>query len=214
MHGETASQQKSQSEIYAEIFNDPFCEEISWDALDKGRDITNAKTMTETDDKILFKPESKVLFLIPLLFLIASFFISLQVDDFSDNSDQAVWFVYALSCGAILFTSAILKPKLFDLSNEEYRFGWGKGKLNRVSFNDIHALQILAEYHRPDPDHSNSEPHYTYELNIVSRYGWRLNVIESKEKWMVVDQGHRIAQKIGKPIWNTVKMDAPSITEN
>jgi len=64
---------------------------------------------------------------------------------------------------------------------------------------DIHALQLLAEYIRSD---DNS--YYSYELNLVLRNGDRLNVMDHGDYEALRRDASTLGTFLDRPVWDAV----------
>jgi hypothetical protein len=66
-----------------------------------------------------------------------------------------------------------------------------------VRTDDIHALQIVAEYCQ-----SNESSYYSYELNIVRHDGTRVNLVDHGNKRKILEDADRLAEALRVPVWS------------
>ena len=106
----------------------------------------------------------------------------------------------------IFMLRSYIKPVKFDKMNGYFWKGWkapqpynsGNEQLkDAVRLVDIHALQVISEYIRGD-----KKSYYSYELNLVLKNGERVNVIDHGNKNKVIEDANRLANFLGKPVWN------------
>ncbi len=66
-----------------------------------------------------------------------------------------------------------------------------------VRTDDIHALQIVAEYCR-----SSENSYYSYELNLVRHDGSRVNLVDHGNARKIREDAERLGVALGVPVWS------------
>ena len=77
----------------------------------------------------------------------------------------------------------------------------GAGSKSAVALGDIHALQIISEFCRG----SKGSSYYSYELNLVLEDASRINVVDHGAINKLRDDADKLAQFLGKPVWDATK---------
>ncbi len=113
--------------------------------------------------------------------------------------------IFAGAGGFFLYTGT--QPIVFD---KEKGLFW-KGRplpvknLNRntlqstIQLKHIHALQIIMEYQE---DTNDSQPYYSYELNLVLDDSQRINVVDHGDAERLKKAATALADFLEKPVWD------------
>jgi hypothetical protein len=105
------------------------------------------------------------------------------------------------------FLMRIFKPVIFD--RDEGYFWKGKkpdqpqeiwdDKIPFVRIESIYALQIISQI---EVSPKGGSSYNSYQLNIVSKDGKRVNVIDHGDLTRICDDAAALAEFLGKPLWD------------
>jgi hypothetical protein len=71
-----------------------------------------------------------------------------------------------------------------------------------AAIEDIHALQLIAEFSPGDRGVRKSRSDYSYELTLVLKNGSRISVFNHKKEKFVREDAKTISRFLEKPIWD------------
>ncbi|WP_153307605.1 hypothetical protein [Desulfospira joergensenii] len=203
-----------------ESFNDPLAKEIEWDSITQVHcGFLNRKLLKTKNNSIFFIPSiTAVLFhmgliimggyvmwefslLRPTIDTIVLYPIS-TIQNYIHFlpkllSSSKVWghlFGYVFFFMGLLGLCYSLRPIVFNTDKRLY----SKGFLytEKVSFDEIHAIQIISEIGR-EPEDS-----IIYELNLVLKNKKRINVFGHPEKKTIVKDATELSQILSVPVWD------------
>jgi hypothetical protein len=203
-----------------ESFNDPIAKTIGWNSISRIHcGFINRKLLKSKNDSIFFIPSTTaVLFhmgfiimggyvmwefslLRPtigtiVLYPISTFmnYIHFLPKLLSSSKACGHLFGFAFLLMGLLGLCYSLRPIIFNTANRSYSKGfWRKEK---VSFNDIHAIQIISE--------TGNEPEdpITYELNLVLKNKKRINVLAHPKKKTIIKNATELSQMLSVPVWD------------
>lgn len=203
-----------------ESFNDPLAKEIEWGSTTRAHcGFLNRKLLKTKNDNIFFIPSITVVFfnmgfiimggyvmwefslLRPTIDTIFLYPISsiLHYIHFLPKllSSSKVWghlfgFVFLLM--GFLGLCYSLRPIVFNTANRLYSKGFLRKE--KVSFDDIHAIQIISE--------TGSEPEdpIVYELNLVLKNKKRINVFGHPKKKSIIQDAAELSHVLSVPVWD------------
>ena len=116
----------------------------------------------------------------------------------------------AFTAGGYALLRSFNKPVVFDM-NRRFFF---KGHLKRHEtprqkgledwclFDDIHALQIIAERVQSSSSGKNNSSYYSYELNIIKKDASRLNVVDYGNLSAIRKDAQTLANALSVPLWD------------
>lgn len=202
--------QQSPPSIDVSHFNDPLAEKVDWFPLKGGgsnfkthklnKENYNRCNFKATLGSLIFAGTFSIMGLgLPLFIII--------------NSGMPVFSVETLGIMGfgLIFTGVgsfmgyrYLRPIVFDKSTGFFWKGWKAPEMygrdnpeGAIRLNEIHALQILAEYIRSD-----KSSYYSYELNLVLKDGSRHNVIDHGKLTALKNDATELSSFLGKPLWD------------
>jgi hypothetical protein len=203
-----------------ESFNDPLAKEIEWGSISRIHyGFLNRKLLKTKNDSIFFIPSITVLlffmgFIImggyvmwefsllrPTIDTIVLYPIStiLHYIHFLPKllSSSKVWghlfgFVFLLM--GLLGLCYSLRPIVFNTDKRLYSKGFLRKE--KVSFDDIHAIQIISETGREPEDP------IIYELNLVLKNKKRINVFGHPKKKTIFKDAAELSQMLAVPVWD------------
>lgn len=197
-------------------FGDPVALQTEWKPLKSGG--TNFQTHRLSivhSDRIVFKP-SLGAYLFGGIFVVIGIGVSVifatsqqrQADEVSPFINIfPVLMGLGFSTVGFFMIRAFVKPITLD---RRKRFFW-KGKLapdevfdraevkEHASFDDIHAVQLLAEWIS-----GQKSSYYSYEMNLVLKDGSRLNIIDHGSRARIQRDAAKVAAFIGCPVWDGI----------
>jgi hypothetical protein len=203
-----------------ESFNDPFAKKIEWSSIAWLRVCyRNRKLLKTQNGSILFIP-SVAAVLFPMPFIIMGGFLLWKFSLLHPTIDAVVlhpintirhyihllprllssnmvWghlfgLVFLLMGLSILFYS--LRPIVFNKTNRRYSKGYWSKKA--VSFNDIHAIQIITNAGN-GPDSPT-----IYELNLALRNKNRIHVFGHPNQKAIIKDAAELSQILFVPVWD------------
>lgn len=198
------------------IFNDPIALQTDWSPAKRGG--TNFKTHKLVEvrmDRLEFKPTLGVYLFCGVFILFGMGAILLGILMPGDTSTpDSQWAMIAPAVFGVLFAGVgfgmyyyFSIPRVFDKTLGVYWRGRkeprhyadnpesGKG----ARLNDIHAIQLLKEYVSGD-----KSSYYSYELNLVLKDGSRLNVVDYGNRKKLEVAAKKLAEFLGRPIWDAL----------
>ena len=70
------------------------------------------------------------------------------------------------------------------------------------SLHEIHAIQLIREYCV-----GSKNSYHSYEMNLVLKTGWRFNVTDHGSLGAIREDGKRLAEYLGIPVWDLIDYD-------
>lgn len=211
---ETLTESMNRGTINPAQFEDPLAESIGWTPVKGGG--SNFRTHTffeESHNRVGFKatPGAK---LFSGLFMLVGLGVAVGIS-WSELQNGTPLFdvqmLFPIIFGLIFFGAGFFmyrsfaKPVIFDKLVGYYWKGWKAPERysgteppkNAVRLDDIYAIQLLSEYIRGD-----KRSYYSYELNLVTKDGNRLNVVDHGKKGHLIQDANKLSKFLDKPIWN------------
>lgn len=195
-------------------FNDPIAKQTEWTPLKPGGTNFCTRRLMGTHPNLLeFKPTKSAVLFYSLFLVIGLAVMILPPMTNSKEFTNAKLLMPILIGGVFAFVGGLLLyygtiPIVFDkqkglyINSLQARKNTIPGQMveGGTRLSDIHALQILREHVR-----GNKSSYHSYELNLVLRDGKRVNVIDHGSYPKLLEDAARLAQFLGKPLWDTVK---------
>lgn len=211
---ETLTNTMNQAAFSPTQFDDPLAQSIGWTPIKGGgSNFGTHKYFESGPNRVGFKATLGAKLFSSLFMLVGvgvSFGISwsqLQEGIPFFSSQMLIPALFGLiffGVGLYMFRS-FAKPIVFDKMQGFYWKGWKAPERysgtelpkDAARLEDIHAIQLISEYIRGD---KNS--YYSYELNLVTKKGDRLNVVDHGKKGLIIEDANKLSKFLGKPIWN------------
>ena len=89
------------------------------------------------------------------------------------------------------------KNVLFDKRQGTYTY-----RRESSSLHEIHAIQLIREYCV-----GSKNSYHSYEMNLVLKTGWRFNVTDHGSLGAIREDGKRLAEYLGIPVWDLIDYD-------
>lgn len=205
-------------------FNDDLAKEIEWKSLNKGSsNFKNRYLSHKVTGDIAFKPTIfSIIFGSVFLFagLLIIYFLSqlkyFPISEVLTNPISAIRIffqllqqsvyseeIYILLFGLVFFLVglfllyAFVKPIGFSSRGKYFYKGFSFLKHKIISFNDIHAIQILSSLNRG----SNSS-YMTYEVNLVLNNKERVNIVTHPNSETAKNNADELSSFLSVPVWD------------
>ncbi len=199
--------------VNLEKFDDPLAQRTEWTpAKSGGSNFRTHKLVEISTNRLEFRPSVGALLFSSLFAAVGAGVLGAGIYNFyslgfileEQHLFMSIFGIVFLSVGLFLFYQ-FAKPAVFDTMYGYYwkgrkkaDFGIGNSKPEIfTSLNQIHAIQIIAEYVR-----GNKSSYYSYELNLVLKDGSRKNVIDHGSISKLREDADKLARFLGKPIWD------------
>lgn len=203
--------------VNAAQFNDPVALKTEWKGVRMKSGSSSSVLVQKDENRLTYKP-SIIGYVMGIIFIIVGLLIFGMYFFFSGD---APWFImvfgaiFALA-GIIMLTQAG-SPIVFDRTERMFYRGRKQQKApdvtdtkHALSFNDIHAIQLLTrlESHRDDSGNRNgfSRTHFykVYEMNLVKHDGDRMYVNTYGKFANARHDANTLADFIGVPVWDGI----------
>lgn len=207
-----------------ESSHDKLAKEIEWKSLNKGSsNFKNRFLSHKVTGDIVFKPTIfSIIFGLIFLFsglLIIYFLTGLNqfpISDFFYNPISGIkiffqWLrqsinsesIFILLFGSIFFLIGLallytfVKPIGFSSRGKFFYKGFTFLKHKIISFNDIHAIQLLSSLKR-----SSKSSYMTYEVNLVLKNKERVNVVTHPKVEAAKRNADELSSFLSVPVWD------------
>jgi len=144
--------------------------------------------------------------------LVKSFLAERSPVAFSFDKDKIwllysfIWLLFFFFLGFGVYRTTI--PVVFDRATGFVWKGWEMpaDEINRIStdrairLDQIHALQIIPDYHRSSK--GSSKAFYSFELNLIRSDGTRVNLVDHGDRQRLRDDADRLSNFLSKPLWD------------
>ncbi len=189
--------------------NDPVATQTAWTPLKSGGTNFRTHRFIEYDmNKVGFRASTGAIifhciFLLAGLGMLSIYFLPGAAADEGIIVAEIMGLIFASIGGSLLYFGT--RPIIFDKYTGVYQKGrkvpesvpQGEHMKNYAMLSDIHAVQLLSEYIR-----GSKSSYYSYELNLVLKDGFRINVIDHGNPQKLHDDAVRVAQFLGVPLWD------------
>lgn len=197
-------------------FGDPVAEQTDWSPLVRGGTNFRTRKLKETGSQILaFKPTIFALIFALIFFLLGSFMALVSISGLILNgftNDRGIFLALGLLFGSgggfmwYIFTM----PIVFDTERGFFWRGHTQGQLIDhldiyCPLKGIHALQLISEQveRSNSDDYSFSRRYYhSFELNLISHSGARINVVDHGDYKALRRDADRLAVFLAVPLWD------------
>ncbi len=213
---EKLKQLSSREPFDASQFNDPVAAQIDWSPLKGGG--TNFKTHSlkqvhaqrmEFRSSIGMKLFSGVFMTFGAGAIAGAVIAYINRNQSTETSIFIILPIFGLVFGGVgyLMLRSAAVPRVFDVSlgyycrdrrKPEHSFDTSRIK-DHVRLDQIHALQLIAEYVR-----GNKSSYHSYELNLVLKDGSRINVVDHGGHSAIVKDAETLSNFLGVPLWSTL----------
>lgn len=216
-------QRESQKERLAS-FNDDFVYQIEWSPNKNGGTsfkTRSFKRLANGNIKFSASPQVLLFLTVPVLVGLGLFHFVLAPHMPVSNyllhpiqSFQAWYFMFtqaipiekqvACGMGALFFLIGaigfykMLRPNVFTVSLQKYRFGYSWSKPVIISFNDIKAVQIISEY----CSGGEGGGFRSYELNLVLKDKTRHTITDHGNAVEIRNAAKAISTALSIPVWD------------
>ncbi|MCE5278546.1 MAG: hypothetical protein ABFD92_00420 [Planctomycetaceae bacterium] len=207
----------------AELFNDPLAAQIDWTpAKGGGTNFRTHKLRAAGPHRLEFRLTAGAKLFGGLFVTIGAATMiggiaallagAFQKDGGTDWAPMIMLPLFGLVFGGVgggmLYFMSI--PRVFD---KDSGFYW-KGRISPsnmlagemeiqadkfTKLTDIHAIQLLSEY-----IHGNKSSYYSYELNLITHDGKRINVIDHGNKTKLIEDAELMGVFLNVPVWNYI----------
>lgn len=198
--------------VHPERYNDPVAMNCSWRCLKSGSaNFTTHRLFRTADHDLVYRSTilSKIIgiffIIVGTAMLVAYFAVIIK------HWTMPVFGLIFVISGTVIFVQSII-PIGFDSRKGLFYRGWrqkGCTKMSNqkycVSFNQIHAIQLLKKIGRVSSSSENFHEDryfYAYELNLVLHNGARKYIMTYINLEQALADAEQISQLVGVPVWN------------
>jgi hypothetical protein len=209
-------------ELDPSVFADPLATEVDWSPLRSGGANFATHRLVEVDSfRLDFRPatgEMALRALGTMLLMLVPMGVAMTV--FTDGrafEGFEVWIgagvallSLAMIGGSALLVRVTVAPVSFDkrhgtFSKEAPVLGFGRDAAGDLPLEEIHALQLVSEAIRGGGSRRRSRPYRSYELNLVTRSGGRVNVVDHSKVARLRREAARLSAFLETPVWDGPK---------
>jgi hypothetical protein len=190
---------------------DDMARRIAWSPLKGGGASFRTKKLIKNQDKIAFKT-SIFVYLFAAVFIILGVGIPVSFiifEPFPSLESGFPWFEVLFAALFVIVGLVVITPQfgkiVFDTQSGQYVKKNVLGE-SHIPLSDIYSLQIISEYVKKQSQDDHS--YYSYELNIVTKDGLRLNVIDHGNLESLRADAQEIATLLNVPLWDTTNPNA------
>lgn len=199
-----------------EQFDDPIAMETDWSPAQRGgSNFKTHKLVQESEDFISFRATtgmlifSGIFFTVGMGMLAAAGFFDLYLGKIDLEEGKyillGIGLIFAAVGGGMYYYSTM--PIVFDKGSNTFWKGRKDPKSDMlnpkvkhlVDFQDIHAIQLLAERVS-----SKNGSYRSYEINLVLKDATRINVIDHGNRSSIVKDADILANFLNVPLWSTI----------
>ena len=206
--------QSTQPPFDPSTLNDPLALEVAWGPANPGgANFATHKLVQRAPGVLAFRVSHFATFFCGIFVVIGlGVAIGTGLENLQGEQTHPVAMVMGPLMGLVFISVGLLfryfwgKPRVFDRSAGIYYKGYrkpnllaprGQKKPAFVYLDEIHALQIVSEVVRGD-----KSTYTSYELNLVLKDATRVNVVDHGNKKVLREDAERLAQALGKVIWD------------
>lgn len=220
-----ARQEEQQKRI--EAFKEPLAKEISWSPASSGGSNFCTRKLHKNESGILIYRPTLFSFIFSLIFIAVGawiiqmplklpfslldilhhpldcirgcYFILLNI--LPTPKIFGVLFGLVFMLPGFFFFFSFVSPIQFDLRSRSFTKGFPLFRQTRISFQEIHALQILSELCRGGSTHS-SNTYLSAELNLVLKNKSRVTLVDHNNLSLLRQEAETLSKALFVPVWD------------
>ncbi len=210
-----------------EAFSDPLAKEISWAPASSGGSNFCTRKLHKNESGILTYRPTLFSLIFSLIFIaVGAWIIQLSLKLPFSLLDllhhplgciRGIWFsiqnilstpkIFGVLFGLVFmlpgffFFYSFVSPVRFDLRSRFFIKGFPLFRQKRISFQEIHALQILSEPCRGGSKHS-SKTYLSTELTLVLKNKTRITLVDHSDLTRIRQEAETLSKALSVPVWD------------